>query len=1335
MRPGCFGLKGQWRDMGLEIAKIMDDRELVGDDLLDDLIERTRKYEIVAIQDKRLIFTRVRTFLEKVFGSFYTTEKKEPLTLITQALVRLKQNPHLARRDEKIKQMDRLMENLAENGMLRLRHGQSEERDYTVISQRLRVQLKGEEKQYEIRRRIPSARKAAEEEKDRLVRYREELKVIEQIRITCKQLDSLVSQPMDDELKQEAARSVREFFRSVEQKMGYAQSILLGKGFIEDAFIAELKLESLDLAEEMANLTLIEKLIFLSSLNWYRYQWASRSFNEPDNLVFFMLSRMINRHAPWNPRGYESVREALKVIGISPQDLEQKYVEQASGPAEEKDSGSISVDRRREKLFQLIRQIFLLNRMLSERKSVDEGNTLLKKFLRPGIRTEVSRINMDIIAEEIRSQVKIESLNKYMRELYSDSQLAGFVAYLRQALSEGSINLFQQLQAFRVAHGLSNLSDNKERERLSAFITPIDVVQFLTQLAGGQITILRAGEADVEISARGATGENIDPTQRTLTNKGLTYIEAARNINKEFENLILSYDKPDFEARCTDCNPAYEREKDHNVKIKQYSWVARSYPILKFYFGGMALLVSPIMHNLMEGEKEKEHKTIHEHTARFMQQTIDLQKYLLSRIHEATELFQVSELDKRRLESQYTSGLADSGEHGPVGAEGGGNYTLLLEEGVKELFPKIGFELQVLLQDAGDTGEEEEDREAQAEQTRTEEERAFDEKYRHLMIDSNYNPDEAPSEARKVSRRSVVQLNESLENISHFFARLRDEGYEKRVPIMRRDQLVSNMRSAGYFIREIVRSLSDEQKDVANLMRKTDNVLQKSREALQKVEVIEEQVEVEKENVEVPLYEIHSILVTLNSTYVVTLKGLIELIAQKQLSGRAGLVKVEQIEATKRIADHIEAVINTLTRNSRGIKLESPKIPAGLRDAMSVNISAALAEINRLKRSQLVIQSCQHPNDLRIYLNVLARELLDRKLMVPLQNIAGTLKKAPTTAESGEEYALWKPEGEEKISASLFGKMDVPVITLNDVPKTLHTVISISDQLADHLQGRGEQFREKLTNSKQHVPEKTMFEEFSERLSQKISGALGQLHAYFVPDHDNNITFDPERLEDILRVIGSVVGELLEMIKDLNKNKSVFGKEIDAIKRIAPPVESVRNCVSEYNANYLKQKRSADLARSQTNADKTLIGFCQELQKFDDPLSLEYKILVVRGRVYVALEGMVQRILGLAKLDFNAERKKKYQLLVNEIFYMMSHVKTEDRDLPLFRKFTESTLRAADNCGNPQLCEEVKRLVERGEEVRDWVRAAENAFAENVVSQVYRPGMDIERLRKLSEGV
>jgi len=124
-------------DMPLEIAKLVDDGELQGEELLESLIERTKKFEIKAIQDKRLIFTRVRTYLQKVFGSFYTTEKNEPMVLIAQALIRLKQNPHLKGREEKTHQIAKLMDNLNENGLLKLRHGQSEERDYTIISQRL----------------------------------------------------------------------------------------------------------------------------------------------------------------------------------------------------------------------------------------------------------------------------------------------------------------------------------------------------------------------------------------------------------------------------------------------------------------------------------------------------------------------------------------------------------------------------------------------------------------------------------------------------------------------------------------------------------------------------------------------------------------------------------------------------------------------------------------------------------------------------------------------------------------------------------------------------------------------------------------------------------------------------------------------------------------------------------------------------------------------------------------------------------------------------------------------------------------------------------------------
>jgi hypothetical protein len=1319
--------------MPLEIAKILDERELAGDELLEDLLERIKKYEIKAVQDKRLIFTRVRTYLEKVFGSFYTTEKKEPIVLLAQALVRLRQNPHLSNRDEKIKQLDRLFESLAENGLLRLRLGQSEERDYIVLSQRLRMQIDGEEKQYEIRRKIPSARKSAEEEKERVIRYREEIKLIDQLRLNCKQVESLIGQPMEDEIRQQAARTLLDFFRDLDQKLYFAHCILLGKGFIADEFIAALKLESLDLAEEMSGVSLIERLVFLASLNWYRNQWASRSFNEPDNLVFFMVSRMINRHAPWNPKGIKEVRQAFEAFGIPPVELEQKFLEQASAVREDKNPASLSADRKREKIHQFISQFYLLGKMLSARKSVEEGNTLLKKFLRPGIRTPVSRGNMDLIAEEIRHQVKIDCLGKFMREMSGDSEISHQVALLRQSLNESSINLFQQLQAFRVAHGLSNLADNRERERLSAFISPMDVVQFLTGMCSGQITISKATASEVVFSARGPTGELIDAGSRTLTTKGVSYDEAAKLINKEFENLLLNYEKPDFEARCADCNPKYEREKDFHVKIKQFGWVARQFPFLKFYFGGLVLLVSPVMYNLLEGEKEKDEKTIHQHTVLFMERVAELELYLLKKIREATEMFEVSFLDKSRVDSQYVAtgeGLAaaDSGDGSS------GNFSLLLEEGVREIFPKINFELQILLKQAGDSPEEEQIDEAEGERSLTEEERAFDEKYRHLLVDGE-NPTETPSAARKISRRSVLHLSEALDNISVFFNRLKEEGYERRIPVMRRDQLVSNIRGASYFLKDILKSLGPESQDVSALMRKMDNLLLKTRDSLQRTEIIEEKVEVEKENVEVPLYEVHSILVTLNSTYMITLNGLLDLISQKHLSSRAGLVKAEQIASTRKIAENIEAAFNTLIRNSREIKLESPKIAVGLRDAMTLNISSVFGEINRLKRSQMIIQSCQHPNDLRIYLNVLARELLDRKLSIPLHNILGTLKKTPTAMESGGQYAIWQPEGEEKISASIFGKMDLPTVQINDIPKVLRGVISVSDQLADHLVARGEEFRQRLANSKQAVPARTTFEEFADRMTKNISGTLGALHAFFVPDKDNSITFDPENLENILRIIGTGVGELLGLIKDFNKNKTAFSKEIEAMKKIAPVLESVRNCVNEYNTSYLKQKKSTDLARSQTNCDKTLIGFCQELGKYDDPTSLEYKILILRGRVYVALENQVQQILSASKLDFNPERRKKFQVLVNELFYMMSHVKTEDRDLPLFRKFTESTLRAAENCGNPQLGEEVKRLVERGEEVRDWVRAAESAFAESTVSQVYRPGMDIERLRKLSEGI
>ncbi|MBN2288319.1 MAG: hypothetical protein JXQ83_03230 [Candidatus Glassbacteria bacterium] len=1323
----------------MEIAKILDEKQLEGDDLLEDLLERLQKSEIKAVQDKRLIFTRVRSYLEKVFGSYYTTEKKEPLVLIAQALVRMKQNPHLSARNEKIRQISNLMDTLVQNGLLGLKAGMSEERDYTVISQRLRVQVDGgQEKLYEIRRRIPSAKKAEEEEKLRLINYKEELKVIEQIRLTCKQVEGLVSQPLDDEIKQQAAHELQKYFSAFSTKMQYAHYILIGKGSIEDSFIAELKLESLDLAEEMKDDSLIDKMIFLSSLNWYRNQWASRSFNEPDNLVYFMVTRMINRRAPWNPKGNSDIRKSFEELGIACSELEKVFVAHATrkaGPQDE--TGSIKVDRRREKIDLLISQVVTLNGLLASRKSVEEGNTLLKKFLRPGIRTPISQLNMKAISEEIRSYVKMDCLSKFMRDLKEDQEISRIVARLRGDLSEGHMDLFQQLQAFRVAHGLSNLKDNKEREKLAAFISPADVVQFLSSIADGNLSVKKVTEDSVSFTVAGSTGEILDTSTRTLSRKGITYDEAGRYINKEFENLLLNYDKADFEARCTECNPGYEREKDIFVQIKQYAWAARRYPLLKLYFGGCLLLVSPIMYNLMEGEREKEEKTINQHTVEFMEEVCELIRYLLEKIQRGTETFEASFLDLQRVESHYVtddSGVPVEGAAG--GPAGGTNYSLLLEEGVREVFPKVNFELQVILEQSGEGFESHSADDDLEESSLTEEERAFEEKYAHLLIESSSEPAEKPVGERVIDTRSIHLLASALENVTVFYERLKAEGYERRIPVMRRDQIVSNVRDGCYFIRDILQSLHPEKdKEVNDLLIKTEKLLKEARHSIQQTEVIEEQINVEQENVEVPLYEIHSILVTLNSSYMVTLQGLIELISQKQLAGRAGLVKPEQINASRKIVDNIESALNTLIRNSRHIKLESPKIEMGLRDAMTHNIAALFGEINRLKRSQLIIQNTQHPNDLRIYLNVLARELLDRKLVLPLENIMGTIKKAPTTTEGKDSYGIWKPEGEEQISTSAFGRLEIPDISMNDAPKVLRSVIEISDALADHLKARGEDFREKLAQHKQTVPKKTNFDDYAERMTKNVSGILGQLHAFFVPDKENNITFDPENLDNIMRIIGTGVGELLSLVRDFNKNKAAFSKELEAIRKIAPALEGVRNRVNDYNQNYLKQKKSADLARSKTNCDKALIGFCQQLGKYDDPTTKEYKTLIIRGRVYLALENMVQDVLGAGKTEFNPERKKNYQNLVSELFYMMSHVNVEERDLPLFKKFMSSTLKAAQECGNSELGTEVVKLINQGEEVQHWLKVAESGFEASVIESCYKPGMDLDRLRKLGESV
>ncbi len=1324
--------------MPLEIAKIVDEKALEGEELLENLIERTKKCEIKAIQDKRLIFARVRTWLEKIFGSFYTTERNEPMVLISQALVRLHQNPHLKGRDEKIHQLRRLLDNLAENGLLKLRHGQSEELDYTIISQRLTVNINGkEEKAYQIVRKIPSARKSAEEKKQRLITYREELKLVDHARLTCKQIDSHLGQPLEDEIKQQATLTVQNYFQKIEQKLYYAHCILTGIRYINDDFIVSLKLESLDLAEKMKDKSMIEKMIFLSSLNWYRNQWASKSFNEPDNLVYFLLGRMIFRHAPWNPKGNSEIREALENIGVSCDDLKRSFTWQASGQQGEDNDPSIKVDRNNEKIFLLIKQLTKLSHTLGSRKSVVEGNTLLKKFLRPGIHTPVSLHNMEIIAEEIRSQVKMDCLDKIMHELSYDENLKKIVSHLRQALGEANMQLFQQLQAFRVAHGLSNLMDNRERERIAAFISPMDTTQFLTALSNGNLTIAEASEDHVTFTARRTSGQTLDTSTRTLTSKGITYNEAASYINKEFENLLLNYEKPDFESRCAECNPNYTRDTDQHIKIKNYAWVCRHFPFLKMYFGAAALLVSPIMCNLLKGEHEKKGETIHKSTSAFMEKVIELEHYLLEKIESATDTLKVSILDKNRVDSQMVADGTRLSE-GTLARGGDSNYSLLLEEGVRELFPKLNFELQVL---SGEIGEElgpEDSSGIEDGSSLAEEELALDGRFNHLIMDSKPQSgaavEEAPKSASRSSRRSIQSLSKALENLTIFFEGLKAEGYEKRIPAMRRDQIVTNIRDACYYIKDIVKNLAPESKDTAALLRKTDDLLKKTRDTIQRTEIIEEKINVEEENIEVPLYEIHSILVTINASYMVTLKGLIDLIAQKHKTTHGGLIKVDQIDSGKKILNNIDSALSTLIRNSREIKLESPKIPMGLRDVMSLNITSSIGEINRLKRSQLIIQGCQHPNDLRIYLNVIARQVLESKLIVPMQNIQISLKKCPTYMDD-KQYAIWRHDGEEKMSSSIFGHMEVPQLSINNAPKVLHSVISIGDQLADHFIARGHELRQKMTSQKQIPPARTDFDVFADRMSRNISGVLGQLHAFFIPDKDNNITFDPENLEDILRVIGTCVGEMISLFKDFNKNKAAFAAETNAIRRIVPVIEGLRNCVNDYNANYLKQKKIADLARSQTNCDKTLLVYCQELTKYDDPTTQEYKLLIIRGRVYITLENVVQRILGQMKSEFNAERKKQRQIMVNEIFYMMSHVKVEKRDLPLFKKFRQSALRAASSCSNEQLKGEITNLLQKGEEITDWIKVAESDFDDKVVNEVYTPGVDLKRLRKLGETI
>ena len=83
----------------------------------------------------------------------------------------------------------------------------------------------------------------------------------------------------------------------------------------------------------------------------------------------------------------------------------------------------------------------------------------------------------------------------------------------------------------------------------------------------------------------------------------------------------------------------------------------------------------------------------------------------------------------------------------------------------------------------------------------------------------------------------------------------------------------------------------------------------------------------------------------------------------------------------------------------------------------------------------------------------------------------------------------------------------------------------------------------------------------------------------------------------------------------------------------------------------------------------------------------------------------------------------------------MSHVKTETRDFPLFKKFRASALREAKACGNATIASEVVNVVEKGEELDDWAKLAGGGFEDAAVNKCFKPGMDVARLKKLSEAI
>ena len=61
--------------MPIEIVKILEKKELEGGELLEKLAYSIKRCEIRENQNKRMIFLKVRSELEKIFEGYYVTEK------------------------------------------------------------------------------------------------------------------------------------------------------------------------------------------------------------------------------------------------------------------------------------------------------------------------------------------------------------------------------------------------------------------------------------------------------------------------------------------------------------------------------------------------------------------------------------------------------------------------------------------------------------------------------------------------------------------------------------------------------------------------------------------------------------------------------------------------------------------------------------------------------------------------------------------------------------------------------------------------------------------------------------------------------------------------------------------------------------------------------------------------------------------------------------------------------------------------------------------------------------------------------------------------------------